>query len=84
MMMMVLMIMFFNRWELVTEPLGYQPSLTDGPLLTLDNLVAGNYTVKVIVTDKDGASDQALARLNILPETDYPPVANAGEYKKFE
>ena len=47
--------------------------------MTLDGLIAGNYSVKVIVTDKEGASDEAVATIDVEPEKDYPPTANAGK-----
>ena len=31
------------------------------------------------MTDKDGASDSAIAEIDVEPEKDYPPTANAGE-----
>ena len=48
-------------------------------IITLKDLIPGNYTVKVTVTDKDQASDSALATIMVIPEPDYPPTANAGE-----
>ena len=57
----------------------YTKELTEqGPTLTLDDLIAGNYTIKVTVTDGDGASNTSEARVMVVPETDYPPSANAG------
>ena len=44
-------------------------------------LLLGNYTVKMTVTDKDGASNSTLAFVEVIEETDYPPTANAGEDK---
>ncbi len=68
------------KWELITWPLGYQNKpLPEGSTLTLGELVAGNYTLKVTVVDKDGASDSTQAKLVVNEETDYPPIANAGE-----
>ena len=61
------------------EPLGYSKTLPPGPTLTLDSLIAGNYTIKVTVTDAEGASDSTEAFINVEPEKDYPPTANAGE-----
>jgi hypothetical protein len=67
------------KWELISSPLEYQKQLPDEPFITLDELVPGNYTLKVTVTDQDRASDSAIAKLFVIEETDYPPVANAGE-----
>ncbi len=41
------------KWELITSPLSYNNNqLPEGATLTLDDLVAGNYTVKMTVIDK--------------------------------
>ena len=37
-----------------------------------------NYSLRVTVTDTDGASDSAVAKVRVNEEKDYPPVANAG------
>jgi len=31
-------------------PIGYQPNLVDTPTLQLNNLIAGNYTFKLVLT----------------------------------
>eukprot|EP00095_Tigriopus_kingsejongensis_P001489 maker-scaffold124_size330879-snap-gene-1.31 protein:Tk01489 transcript:maker-scaffold124_size330879-snap-gene-1.31-mRNA-1 annotation:"hypothetical protein L798_13730" len=69
------------KWELKSEPLGYSKELKEtGPTLTLDDLIPGSYTVQVSVVDADGAESQtAEATITVVPETDYPPAANAGE-----
>lgn len=36
------------HWELQQGPIGYQPSLVDTPTLQLNNLIAGNYTFKLV------------------------------------
>ncbi len=71
----------FSRWELLEVPLGYeqQSQLPSGPTLTLDGLTTGRYTVQVTVTDADGASSNATAKIKVEEEKDYPPTANAGE-----
>ena len=53
--------------------MGYQPKLPSVATLTLDNLIAGNYSIKLVVTDQDGATDEAVSALYVVPETDYPP-----------
>lgn len=68
-------------WTINSGPMGYQPKLPAVATLTLDNLIAGNYSVKLVVTDGDGVTDSALSILQVLKETDYPPKANAGEDK---
>ena len=47
-------------------------------LVYLD-LVLGNYTFKLTVTDSDQESSSTYATLTVVKETDYPPAANAGE-----
>jgi len=37
------------HWELQQGPIGYQPNLVDTPTLQLDNLIAGNYTFKLVL-----------------------------------
>ena len=66
-------------WELTSFPVGYQPQPLQGSIVTLVNLTAGNYSVKLTVTDEDGAADSAIAAIQVLKETDYKPKANAGE-----
>ena len=68
-------------WVLDSGPVGYQPDLPPLPTLSLTNLTAGNYTIRLTVTDEDGASDETTATLIVVPDTDYKPKANAGEDK---
>lgn len=68
-------------WEIISGPVGYQPTLLPSPTLTLENLIAGNYTIRLTVSDEDGGSDSASAILIVLKATDYKPKANAGEDK---
>jgi len=68
-------------WVLDSGPVGYQPDLPNLPTLSLTNLTAGNYTIRLTVTDEDGASDTTTATLVVVPDTDYKPKANAGEDK---
>jgi hypothetical protein len=68
-------------WVLDGGPVGYQPDLPSLPTLSLNNLTAGNYTIRLTVTDEDGATDTTTAMLVVVPDTDYKPKANAGEDK---
>ncbi|XP_059481063.1 dyslexia-associated protein KIAA0319-like protein [Neocloeon triangulifer] len=68
------------HWELTQGPLGYAPTLTDSPTLQLHNLsFPGNYSFRLTVKDRHGASSQAQAQIIVIKETDYPPEANAGQ-----
>jgi len=40
--------------------------------------VAGNYTIKLTVTDEEGEVNSSFASVEVVKETDYPPEANAG------
>jgi len=68
-------------WVVDSGPVGYQPDLPSLPTLSLTNLTAGNYTIRLTVTDSDGDKDSTTAVLVVVPDTDYKPKANAGEDK---
>jgi len=68
-------------WEILSGPVGYQPELEQLPTITLSNLTSGNYTIKLTVTDEDGATNSTTSALQVLKDTDYKPKANAGEDK---
>ena len=57
------------RWELLISPIGYQAQLEQRPTITLTNLTAGNYTVRMTVTDKDGLSASAEAAIEVFEAT---------------
>nr|CAG4636763.1 EOG090X00QS [Ceriodaphnia reticulata] len=66
------------RWDLEKGPISYQFEPKSQTNLELTDLVAGNYTFKLTVTDSDGESNSTLANVEVIKETDYPPEANAG------
>ena len=66
-------------WELVSGPVGYQQELDAQSIITLSDLTAGNYTVKLTVTDEDGEADSTTATIEVVKDKDYPPKAVAGE-----
>ncbi|KAM4725087.1 dyslexia-associated protein KIAA0319-like protein [Anableps anableps] len=66
------------HWEEVKGPLREEKVSADTPILTLTNLVPGNYTFSLTVTDSDGATNSTQATLSVNKAKDYRPVANAG------
>ncbi|XP_032391208.1 dyslexia-associated protein KIAA0319-like protein isoform X2 [Etheostoma spectabile] len=66
------------HWEEVKGPLREEKVSADTPVLTLTNLVPGNYTFSLTVTDSDGATNSTQATLTVNKAKDYRPVANAG------
>ncbi|NWI02270.1 K319L protein, partial [Tichodroma muraria] len=66
------------HWEELKGPLREEKVSSDAPILTLTNLVPGNYTFSLTVVDSDGASNSTTANLTVKKAVDYPPVANAG------
>ncbi|XP_030644746.1 dyslexia-associated protein KIAA0319-like protein [Chanos chanos] len=66
------------HWEEVKGPLREEKVSADTQILTLTNLVPGNYTFSLTITDSDGVQNSTQAMLLVNRATDYPPVANAG------
>ncbi|XP_039181370.1 dyslexia-associated protein KIAA0319 homolog isoform X2 [Crotalus tigris] len=66
------------HWEEIEGPLWEKKASADTPLLYLSNLIPGNYTFRLIVTDSDGAVNSTIASLRVNKLLDSPPVANAG------
>ncbi|KAM8977389.1 dyslexia-associated protein KIAA0319-like protein homolog [Pelodytes ibericus] len=66
------------QWEELKGPLREEKVTADTPILKLSNLVPGNYTFSLTVTDSDGAKNSTTASLTVSKAVDYPPVANAG------
>merc|ERR1719370_2346122 len=54
-------------WELVSGPVDYQAEFPYSPSISMTNLTAGNYTIRLTVTDNEGLSDTATATLVVLP-----------------
>ncbi|XP_001352876.3 dyslexia-associated protein KIAA0319 [Drosophila pseudoobscura] len=67
------------HWEVISGPIGYQPSLPEVNTLQLDLTSPGNYTFKLTVTDSNNVTNSTTATIAVLKETDYAPVANAGD-----
>ncbi|XP_062265400.1 dyslexia-associated protein KIAA0319-like protein [Platichthys flesus] len=65
-------------WEEVKGPLREEKVSANTAILTLTNLLPGNYTFSLTVTDSDGATNSTLATLSVHKAKDYRPVANAG------
>ncbi|KAM4699587.1 dyslexia-associated protein KIAA0319-like protein homolog isoform 1-T2 [Discoglossus pictus] len=66
------------HWEEMKGPLREEKVSADTAILKLTNLVPGNYTFSLTVTDSDGAKNSTTANLTVIKAVDYPPVANAG------
>ncbi|XP_068142854.1 LOW QUALITY PROTEIN: dyslexia-associated protein KIAA0319 [Drosophila tropicalis] len=67
------------HWEVISGPIGYQPQLPEVNTLQLDLTSPGNYTFKLTVTDSNNVTNSTTAFIALLKETDYAPVANAGD-----
>ncbi|XP_004693377.1 PREDICTED: dyslexia-associated protein KIAA0319 homolog isoform X1 [Condylura cristata] len=65
------------HWEEINGPIREKFS-ADSPVLHLSDLVPGNYTFRLTVTDTDGATNSTVADLRVNSAVDQPPVANAG------
>lgn len=68
-------------WEVVSAPISARIDYVGGrerQMLQLGNLVPGQYSVRLTVTDTNGVHDSATAKFTIVKEVDYPPKANAG------
>ncbi|KAK6959714.1 dyslexia-associated protein kiaa0319-like protein [Biomphalaria glabrata] len=67
------------KWEEVSGPLKQDDNLIlTEQMLTLKDMVPGNYTFRLTVTDTDGATSSAQANVTVKKEKDYPPKADAG------
>ncbi|XP_063155045.1 dyslexia-associated protein KIAA0319 homolog isoform X1 [Candoia aspera] len=66
------------HWEEIEGPLQEKKASADTPVLYLSNLIPGNYTFRLVVTDADGAANSTIASLRVNKLLDSPPVASAG------
>lgn len=63
---------------MIQGPIGYKATLQETSTLQLSDLIPGNYTFKLTVTDSDDIKNSTTAQINVLKAIDYPPSANAG------
>ncbi|KAM9666223.1 LOW QUALITY PROTEIN: dyslexia-associated protein KIAA0319 homolog [Trichechus inunguis] len=66
------------HWEEINGSFREEKTSADSPVLYLSDLVPGNCTFRLTVTDSDGATNSTTAILIVNSAVDYPPVANAG------
>uniref|UniRef100_A0A4W3IEJ5 KIAA0319 n=1 Tax=Callorhinchus milii TaxID=7868 RepID=A0A4W3IEJ5_CALMI len=66
------------RWEEIKGPLRDQKASANVPILHISNLVLGNYTLRLTVTDSDGVENSTTATVTVIKPVDYPPVVNPG------
>jgi len=70
------------KWEVQKGPVEFKldPAKSlNSSVLQVENLVPGNYTIKLTVEDSDHLVSYTTANITVLKETDYPPTAIAGE-----
>uniref|UniRef100_A0A803K4I0 KIAA0319 n=1 Tax=Xenopus tropicalis TaxID=8364 RepID=A0A803K4I0_XENTR len=65
-------------WEEIEGPGGEPRNVGDSPVLHLTELITGNHTFRLTVTDNEGAINSTTAYITVSKPADYPPVANAG------
>uniref|UniRef100_A0A8C3WE71 KIAA0319 n=1 Tax=Catagonus wagneri TaxID=51154 RepID=A0A8C3WE71_9CETA len=66
------------HWEEINGPFREEKTSAESPVLQLSNLLPGNYTFRLTVTDSDGATNSTTAALIVRNAVDYPPIADAG------
>ncbi|XP_018125013.2 dyslexia-associated protein KIAA0319 isoform X2 [Xenopus laevis] len=65
-------------WEEIEGPGGESKNVGDSPVLHVTELVTGNYTFRLTITDNEGAINSTTAHITVSKPIDYLPVANAG------
>jgi len=70
-------------WSEVAGPSSASFTNAGAVSATASNLVAGQYTFQLSVSDNKGASSQAQVKITVLSATNQPPVANAGSGKSI-
>uniref|UniRef100_A0A8C0YBF2 MANSC domain-containing protein n=1 Tax=Cyprinus carpio carpio TaxID=630221 RepID=A0A8C0YBF2_CYPCA len=65
-------------WEKVDGPLWKPEGPVDTPVLQLQNLLPGEYTFKLTVSDSDGLTDSSTGTVRVSIPKDDPPRARAG------
>uniref|UniRef100_A0A8C1SXQ2 Si:ch73-215d9.1 n=1 Tax=Cyprinus carpio TaxID=7962 RepID=A0A8C1SXQ2_CYPCA len=65
-------------WEKVDGPLWKPEGPVDTPVLQLQNLLPGDYTFKLTVSDSDGLTDSSTGTVRVSITKDDPPRARAG------
>uniref|UniRef100_A0A8D2CFL1 KIAA0319 n=1 Tax=Sus scrofa TaxID=9823 RepID=A0A8D2CFL1_PIG len=66
------------HWEEINGPFREEKTSAESPVLQLSNLLPGNYTFRLTVTDSDGATNSTTAALIVHSAVDHPPIADAG------
>lgn len=67
------------EWIMFSGPSTFTLSNENTVTVTVTDLVAGTYILRLRVTDNDGATDLDPVRVNVAPETvNQAPIANAG------
>jgi uncharacterized protein (DUF2141 family) len=68
-------------WSKISGPAQFNITNTNGITTSVNNLVAGTYSFRLVVTDNNGATDDDTVIVTVAPAPpppNVPPVANAG------